>query len=132
MVQPWEGYGGYLPPVEVSGDMAWRGEALARQDVDAVAWHEACVSALLCCHALTLWLSDRVCLLQDLPDGLRTVVQELRAHPAGQYAMRMFRLHRGDRQVPGEPALRIQPPHDMPSRPSEGRSGGGGMGPGVV
>ena len=84
-VQPWEGFGGYLPPVE------------------------------------------------ELPDGFRSVVTTLRAHPAGAFAMRMFRLHRGERQVPGTPALATQPPHDVYARASDGGDKPSGkLGPGVA
>jgi glutathione S-transferase len=73
--------------------------------------------------------------VEDLPDGYRDVVRELRAHPAGQHAMRMFRLHRGNRVIPGEPRIDTTPPHDVESGPEDGVGGGrrgGGMGPGVV
>lgn len=74
--------------------------------------------------------------VEDLPDGYRDVVRELRAHPAGQHAMRMFRLHRGSRVIPGEPHIDTTPPHDVESGPEDGVGGGsrrgGGMGPGVV
>jgi glutathione S-transferase len=83
MVQPHEGFGGYLPPTE------------------------------------------------KLPDDFRDLVTELRAHPAGQFAMRMFRLHRGNRQIPGEPRISQEPPHAIVGGPDE-RGGGGRLGPGVV
>lgn len=82
MVQPWEGYGGVLPPVE------------------------------------------------KLPSEFRDLVREMRAHPAGQYALRMFRQHRGTRRIPGQPRL-PDPPHDVRAAEDETR-GGGRMGPGVA
>jgi glutathione S-transferase len=81
--QPWEGFGGWLPPVE------------------------------------------------QLPDDLRDFVAELRAHPAGAHAMRMFRHHRGNRRLPGKPRIDQAPPHDIEGGPDE-RPGGGRLGPGVV
>lgn len=69
--------------------------------------------------------------VEVLPDALQQQVRQLRAHPAGQHAMRMFRWHRGKRALPGGgPPLPTEPPHDVES---SGEGGGGGLlGPAVV
>lgn len=75
--------------------------------------------------------------VETVVPGLQDIVRELRSHPAGQFAMRMFRLHRGDRQLPCQPPLRV-PIHDQLAGAegvgSEGQGGRrpGGLGPGVV
>lgn len=84
VVQPWEGFGGYLPPVA------------------------------------------------ELPEDMRDIVTELRAHPAGMFAMRMFRRHRGERQIPGEPAIETAPAHDVYASPDDDERGSGRLGPGVA
>ena len=77
--------------------------------------------------------------LADVPDAFRDVVVRYRAHPAGAHALRMFRLHRGSRRIPGEPRIDAEPPHGVyRNAPEERRRGGGsggsggGLGPGVV
>jgi len=83
MVQPWEGFGGALPPI------------------------------------------DR------LSDEFRSLVAQLRSHEAGQYAVRMFRTHRGERQIPGSPPLLTEPPHGILGRAEDGEGlpGGRHLGP---
>lgn len=87
-VQPWEGYGAYVPQIEF------------------------------------------------LPDSLRDLVKQYRSHPSGQRALRMFRRHRGERQIPCNPPLPNQePPHGILGGSDErggGPGAGGGIGPGVV
>lgn len=83
-VQPWEGFGAYLPPVE------------------------------------------------HLPEEFRDIVKLYRGHPAGQFALRCFRHHRGQPQIPGLPTISTEPPHNVYSSEDDRGPSGGGMGPGVV
>jgi hypothetical protein len=47
-----------------------------------------------------------------LPPEFGSLIVQLRAHEAGQHAMRCFRQHRGRRVLPGSPPL-PEPPHDV-------------------
>ncbi|RYG53117.1 hypothetical protein EON66_09005 [archaeon] len=69
--------------------------------------------------------------VERVPDDYRKLVTQLRAHPAGSFALRMFRLHRGNRIIPGSPRLETEPPHDILGRADDTGSSGG-MGPGVA
>ncbi len=52
-------------------------------------------------------LSDRRCLpsLDEVDGDVKSLVLALRSHPAGQFALRMFRDHRGAAVVPCLPLL---------------------------
>lgn len=77
---------------------------------------------------------------EDTPPAMQRLVRELRAHPAGAHAIRLFRQHRGGPVLPPTGLHPIPGAHPQPgstySRPArgedddDGSSGGGGGGGG--
>lgn len=63
--------------------------------------------------------------IEKLPPDFQDLVRALRAHEAGQFAVRMFRTHRGERQIP------CYPPLPGGSGSGSGGAGGGGGGGGA-
>lgn len=101
----------------------------------------ALAAPILCVTPIEGYAGALPC-VDELPESFRVVQREFRAHPAGAFALRMFRLHRGDRQIPGEPPLPMPPPCETltggddegtsSTTPHHKRPKGKTLGPGVA
>jgi glutathione S-transferase len=78
--------------------------------------------------------------LSRFPEPYQALVSELRAHPAGMFALRLYRSHRSKRVIPRNPPLASEVSHDIYSSAEveedpvkrKRRGGGGGLGTGVA